>query len=135
MAITSTRHCAECDQPLPRQGVPECSWLWSCSTAGPSRIPDPSATKFGFCDCGVELARLIRVSAQGGEASPGLGRKAKRWLREARDGMRCGRSSRTQPRPRTHQRPSEEQRETSIGMEIAATGLLASERLSLASGR
>ena len=43
---------------------------------------DPSATKFGFCDRGVELASLIHVSAHSG-ATSGLFRKAKRWLREA----------------------------------------------------
>lgn len=121
MAIASTRHCVWVGSTFGHKAFPRCSWLWSLLDLRDLLASlDPSAAKFGFCDRGVELASLIHVSAHGGEASPALGRKAKRWLRKRAIGLRCGRSSRTQPRPRTHQPPSEEQRETSIAMEMAA---------------
>ena len=80
---------------------------------------DPSATRFGFCDRGVELASLIHVSAHGEGAPPGLGRKAKRWLREANKrlevwqvdprtdhGLAIGCHPTARPRPPTHSRSS-----------------------------
>ena len=80
----TTGNCAECDQPLPRKGIPE--MLLVVELLGlRDRLTslDPSATKFGFCGRGVALASLIHVSAHGGESSPGLSRRAKRWVREA----------------------------------------------------
>ena len=79
-----TRSCAECDQPLPRKGIPEMLLVVELLDLRDLLASlDPSATKFGFCDRGVALASLIHVSAHTGEASPGLGRRAKRWVREA----------------------------------------------------
>ena len=78
------RNCAECDQPLPQKGYPEMLLVVELLDLRDCLASlDPSATKFGFCDRGVELASLIHVSAHSGEASQGLARKAKRWRREA----------------------------------------------------
>ena len=85
MAVTrTTDNCAECDQPLPRKGFPEMFLVVELLDLRDLLASlDPSATKFGFCDRGVALASLIHVSAHGGESSPGLNRRAKRWVREA----------------------------------------------------
>jgi hypothetical protein len=78
--------CAECDQPLPQKGYPEILLVVELLDLRDCLASlDPSATKLGFCDRGVEIASLIHVSAHGGEASQGLGRKAKRWIREANE--------------------------------------------------
>ena len=78
-----TPDCAECGQPLPQQGHADMLLVVELLDARDLVASlDPSATKFGFCDCGVELASLIHVSAHSG-ATSGLFRKAKRWLREA----------------------------------------------------
>lgn len=79
-------NCAECGQPLPRKGYSESIVVVELLDLRDHLASlDPSATKFGFCDRGVELASSIHLSAHSGEVAPPLRRKAKRWLREAND--------------------------------------------------
>lgn len=69
---------------MPRKGIPEMLLVVELLDLRDLIASlDPSATRFGFCDRGVALASLIHVSAHSGEASAGLGRRAKRWVREA----------------------------------------------------
>ena len=84
--MTKTRNCAECDQPLPRKGYPEALQVMELlDLRSDLASVDPSATRLGFCDRGVELASSIHVSAHSGGVAPRLRRKAKRWLREANE--------------------------------------------------
>jgi hypothetical protein len=82
MTMRST--CAQCDQPLPRKAYAEVLQVVELlDLRGHLASLDPSATRLGFCDRGVELASSIHASAHGGEVAPRLRRKAKRWVREA----------------------------------------------------
>ena len=82
--MTETRTCAECDQPLPRNGYPEVLQVVELLDLRSDLASlDPCATRLGFCDRGVELASSIHLSAHNGGVAPRLRRKAKRWLLEA----------------------------------------------------
>ena len=95
-------NCAECDQPLPQEGHPKILLVEELLDLRDLLTSlDPSATKFGFCDRGVELASLIHVSAHSGEAPKGLARRAKHWRREATKRLDVWRSSKNRSRSRT----------------------------------
>ena len=82
--MTMQLNCAECDQPLPRKAYAEALQVVELlDLRGDLASLDPSASRLGFCDRGVELAGSIHASAHSGEVARGLRRKAKRWLREA----------------------------------------------------
>ena len=105
-----TPNCAECGQPLPQQGHADMLLVVELLDARDLVASlDPSATKFGFCDRGVELASLIHVSAHSG-ATSGLFRKAKRWPpRSEHEARHVAGRPRTEPGParaREHPRSS-----------------------------
>lgn len=109
MVIRST--CAECGQPLPRKGYSETLVVVELLDLRDHLASlDPSATKFGFCDRGVELASSIHLSAHGGEATPPLRRKAKRWLREASDRFAMWEFAEPAPDPDIPSQPAVERR-------------------------
>lgn len=99
--MTTTRNCAECDQPLPSEGSSEMVLVVQLLDLRDQLAPlDPSAAKFGFCDHGMKLASLLHVSAHTGERSPGLRRKAKSWIREGHDRLEMWQAVR-EPTPMT----------------------------------
>lgn len=84
--MTMQPNCAECDQPLPWSGSADVLRVVELlDLRGDLASLDPSATRLGFCDRGVELASSIHVAAHNGGVAPHLRRKTKRWLREANE--------------------------------------------------
>ena len=100
--MTTTRNCAECDQPLPRKVYPEALQVKEMlNLRSDLASVDPSATKLGFCDRAVELASSIHVSAHSGAVAPRLRREAKRWLREANERLEMWKVAGSAQAPRT----------------------------------
>jgi hypothetical protein len=101
--------CAECDQPLPRKAHAEALQVVELlDLRGDLASLDPSATRLGFCDRGVELASSIHASAHSGEVAPRLRRKAKRWLREANQRLDMWRVAGSAQVPQTHPQSAEQ---------------------------
>jgi hypothetical protein len=105
--MTMQPTCAECDQPLPRKAYAEALQVVELlDLRGDLASLDPSATKFGFCDRGGELAKSIHLSAHSGGVAPRLRRRAKRWLREANERLHMWQVAGTAPVTQIHPQPA-----------------------------
>ena len=107
--MTMQPNCAECDQPLPRKAYAEAVQVVELlDLRGDLASLDPSATRLGFCDRGLELASSIHVSAHGGDVAPRLRRQAKRWLREANERLDMWQVAGSAPVAQIHPQPAEQ---------------------------
>lgn len=91
---------------MPRKGYPEMLTVVEVlDLRDHLALLDPSASKLGFCDRGVEFASLIHVSAHSGGAFSSPSRKAKPWLREARKRLEMWQVVRDRTRPQATETP------------------------------